>query len=58
MKNYSAPTLVSLRLEKRVAEDAAKWWKVEDWAKQRVSGQESADHAYALREFIVTLMKG
>lgn len=51
---YQAPKVLQLRLETKVAEDAMKWWKVEEYFNARklygISGSE-------LVGFIVKLMK-
>lgn len=68
-KVYIRPTIIVLRLEKKVADDAAKWWKVEEFltkqAKEAIPAELSvefregvlAGKAYALRDFIVQLTK-
>lgn len=47
-------TIMQLRLEQKVAESAAKWWKVEDWIKAR----KKELHSSELYEFIVSLLQG
>jgi hypothetical protein len=56
----SKPNLVQLRLESKVAESAAKWWKVEDWLKTHdiEKFEENDDYSSALSNFIVQLIKG
>ena len=47
-----APLLVQLRLERRVAEDAAMWWKVRDWCSKN-SGFTSRE----IGEYVVQLIE-
>ena len=59
---YNPPTLTSLRLEKKVADAAAKWWKVEDYLEKQAKEPDIPSDcedtkAYALRDFIVKLTK-
>ncbi len=49
---HAAPLFIQLRLERRVAEHAAMWWKVLDWSKKN-SGFATRE----LGEYVVQLIK-
>lgn len=56
---YQAPTLVQLRLEKKVAQAADKWWKVEEWLKIHADVDEPDDpwESPLVKEFVSFVVK-